>query len=285
MSTFTIYKAGVLSFCIAIVLLFACKKEKPDIMQPIDPCACASEVSAEFVIEELATHIPIEIWIETDTTLHSKKVQFRALEENAEYTWYIGTEQFNTQAASRYFSDEWKGFNIPITLVVKKEPNKVCFPEDDGYDSITKTFHVSQYPINPDVMNTDPIIYHGGIAGTYRMFHEGLNDSIDIKVELKRENSVLARVVNFENLDGLGLVCNDTLEENVHRRIKYMTYRELKIRRIDIGHDYCSTLHGVIRNKMDGTAEMIFESPVQEDYPSNNEVVVIKTNYTGRKIN
>jgi hypothetical protein len=281
MSTFTIYKAGVLSFCIAIVLLFACKKEKPDIMQPIDPCACASEVSAEFMIEEYTGQISNK-WIPTDTTLHSKKVQFRALEENAEYTWYIGTEQFNTQAASRYFSDEWKGFNIPITLVVKKEPNKVCFPDDDGYDSITKYFHVSEYPIMPDLNDEDRTIHHAGIVGTYRMIGEEMSDSIDVEVHMELFG-LSTRIVHIKNLDGEGTYCDfESLDGQAWRTVIHWAYREVKLGEVFARETFCKTLYGTIRNRIDGVAEMDFEIRIS-DYP--NPPVTSYIHYLGRKIN
>lgn len=263
------------------VVLFACKKEQPDFNKEAkDPCACASEVTADFVIEERATHIPKEIWVETDTTLHNKIVQFRALEEDAEYRWYIGIEQFDTQSASRYFSDEWIGHDIPITLVVKKEPNKTCFPDDDGYDSITKTFHVSQYPIKPGVNDEDRTIYHAGLTGTYRMIGKGLNDSIDVEVHMTQEAS--ARIVHIKNLDGEGTYCDvASLEGQPWRRVMYWTYREVKLGDV-LGHvTFCKALYGTIRNGIDGLAEMDFEIKIS-DYP--NPTVTTYIHYLGRKI-
>ena len=260
---------------LSILVFFACRKEQPDMRNSKDPCKCASEVSADFVIEELATHIPEEIWIETDTSLHNKTVQFRALEEDAEYQWYIGIDQFETQTASRYFSDEWIGSDIPITLVVKKDPNKACFPNDDGYDSITKTFYVSQYPI---YHGYDEDIELGTIEGTYRVYSDELGDSIDITFDA--EQWFDRRSANIYNTDGSGIVC----EKNSRRSIKYISYREVALER---GGDFVSTnnicdgLQGVIKNHLNKPAELIFETGFYDEEEPNYEK---KFHYFGRKL-
>ena len=239
-----------------------------------DPCECASEVSADFVIEENTGPIS-GLWIETDTTLHNKTVQFRALEEDAEYKWYIGIDEFETQAASRYFSDDWIGYDIPITLVVKKEPNKTCFPDDDGYDSITKTFHVSQYPI---FHGYDENIEYGTIEGTYRVFSEELGDSIDITLDAEQFNDGYS--INVMNIDGSGVNC----PKKNWRRIKYKAYRELSfdVSGNFIGNNICDGLKGVIKNPINGKAELEIETGQYED----EGIVQQKTfHYFGRKLN
>jgi hypothetical protein len=134
--------------------------------------------------------------------LYESNVRFTALEEDAEYTWYIGSEVLNDKSFVRYFSDQWKESNIPVTLVVKKQPNKACFPDDDGYDSIVKTFHVSKYPIdNGDNQDME----FGSIEGYYRVFSKELNDSIDIYFDVVRRFS--NRSANVANVDGSGTEC------------------------------------------------------------------------------
>lgn len=255
-----------------LLVLFSCKKDQLEIKKTADPCECASEVSADFVIEEHTGPVS-NLWIETDTTFHNKDVQFRALEEDAEYTWYIGIETFNTQAASRFFSDQWKGSYIPITLVVKKKPNKACFPNDDGYDSITKTFFVSQYPIEYGA-NQD--IEFGSIEGIYRMFSSELNDSIDIGVDIR--DSWGTQVVNFVNIDGSGIVC-DTFGKSVSSK----AYREIVFLVSHTTTSICTGLSGVVRNKINGEAEMIINSSTLDS--QDNSVVNYTYNYFGRKLN
>lgn len=260
-----------------LVVLLACKKEKPELNPAADPCACASEVTADFVIEELLTQIPNDIWIETDTTLHDKRVRFRALEDNAEYTWYIGLDIETNQAPWKFFSDQWIGNNIPITLVVKKDPNKTCFPDDDGYDSITKTFYVSQFLIDHG-WNED--VELGTIEGVYRVFSNELNDSIDIEVDVVNINSTIS--VNITNFDGTGINCGS----DVTRGLKAASYREIVIDPwysfVDASNNYCNGLSGTIRNPLNGPAELIMNSLRWEGNPTN---IIEKTyHYKGRKL-
>jgi hypothetical protein len=73
-------------FLATLLLAIACKKEKPELnVSDHDPCSCASEVSADFVIEEWATNIPEQIWDETDTCNRVATMRFTAKEENATY--------------------------------------------------------------------------------------------------------------------------------------------------------------------------------------------------------
>ncbi len=70
-----------------------------------------------------------------------------ALEEDAEYTWIIGAETLHTRVVQR--SGFPKGETIPITLIVKKTPNAMCFPNDDGIDTLVRYMHVLPDSIPP----------------------------------------------------------------------------------------------------------------------------------------
>jgi len=127
-----------------VVVLFACRKEQMEIGNAEDPCDCASEVSADFDILERHIQLAQSEFIVTDHVLGggSKQVRFRAIEKDAEYKWFIGLDVEVEKETFKNFGSQWIGSTIPITLVVKKEPNLICFPDDDGYDSITKTFNI-----------------------------------------------------------------------------------------------------------------------------------------------
>ena len=255
-----------------LTLFFSCKKKvQPDILKVQDPCDCFDEVSADFDIEELAT--PVEdLWIPTDTTFHTKQVRFSAKEDGAVYKWYIGSEQFTTQKASRYFGNQWAGFDIPITLVVKKEPNNKCFPNDDGYDSITKVFHVSQYPID---YGDNAELDFGPIEGTYRVKNKnGLSDSIDITINARKNGS--SRIVDLYNFDGEGTICN----QNQNLKIDYVGYRILKFRYSGV-IDYCNGTSGKIESRLNNTALLEFKTR----YLVNGTVEEKNWYYEGRKLN
>jgi hypothetical protein len=218
-----------------LVVVWGCRKEKPAFdLSDKDPCSCAQEVSAEFVIEERATHIPEEIWDKTDTTNWDSMVRFTATEQDAQYTWYIGSQVFNTKSVSRFFSEEWKENDISITLVVNKQPNLTCFPDDDGYDSITKTFHVSKYPII-DIPNHE--IYHP-IEGTYRVFGPSVEDSIDVTLNI-RNTTLNVPTYDIINPDGTGIACFH--EASLNPNIAYFSFRRIKFGRWNqYGIDFCS---------------------------------------------
>ena len=257
---------------VCVVILLACKKEQPGMQNAEDPCECASEVSADFVIEENTGPISA-LWIQTDTTLHDKEVRFRALEEEAEYKWYIGSDEFETQIASRYFSDQWIGYDIPITLVVKKEPNITCFPNDDGYDSITKTFHVSKYPV---YHGTDQNIEHGGLEGTYRVIGNELLDSIEVTLNFRDFFGV--RTFDVGNPDGSGINC---VVPDVAKKIEHWTYRSLKTKWYT-DEDLCYSVGVRIHNRMDGISILDFKTSIPN---TEGETEVNTWQYKGRKIN
>ena len=268
----TLPKFLLLSF-LFLLALFACKKEQPEILNAEDPCECASEVSADFVIEEALNNIPHYDWVRTDTTLHSKEVQFSALIENAEYKWYIGIEEFDTKSISRYFSDQWKGHDIPITLVVQKEPNEICFPNDDGYDSITKTFHVSQFPI---LHGENQDIEFGTIEGYYRVFSNELNDSIDIGIDIvDRFNK---RSVNVVNVEGNGINCGSSELRWIHGS----SYRKVEFDLYYTDSSVCPGLSGSIHNKIDGEAELNFT--VNRWVNNTSNFIETEYHYLGRKL-
>jgi hypothetical protein len=200
MSFNTIIKISLLSACLLIALLFSCRKEQPEMNAAADPCACASEVSADFDILERHSQVANSEIIVTDHVLQNsftKQVRFRAKEEDAEYTWYIGIDVETDQETYKNFGTEWIGSTIPITLVVKKEANTVCFPDDDGYDSITKTFNIYDECHEPYLLE-----------GTFRMASENSTDSIDIDIEFieypPQNDCFSADITNF---DGEGSTC------------------------------------------------------------------------------
>jgi hypothetical protein len=238
-----------------LLVMLACKKiEQPEMSQLNQECDCAKEVSADFVIEEM-TRWPgasLNRLTETDTIFKNKNVQFRALEDGASYTWYIGQEIIDGQITGRFFEESLAGMNIPITLVVKKKPNKICFPQDDGYDSITKIMHVSPY-----VVETESDYEFGSIEGKYRVKSPHLADSFDIILSVIKQ-SIATRTVKIENYNGLGDVafCPSTFEYN---------YRKIYL---------FDQLNGYVHNRLD----CVFEAKIHSNFP------VGQFHYFGRRL-
>ncbi len=242
----------------SIAVLFACKKEQPEMNgNAKDPCDCASEVSADFTMEEASYFgTNFEFTTEADSILKGQYVLFNANQEDAEYLWYLGTETESTKDTYRQFDNSLTGTTQPIILVVKKEPNKLCFPEDDGYDSIVKYITITNYPIY-DYQNND--IDYGTKEGVFRVKNEESQDSIEITIDfiLDQFNNQKLNIFNF---DGSGNDCIETIDE--YRN----TYRETRFSPTDIVS--CNQLRGYIKTLVNGSVEMYFTqmNPSDPDY-------------------
>jgi hypothetical protein len=165
MNKTSLLPAFVLFF--GLLLLESCKKPtvdppKVDCYDPsnpncvnYDPCYVVEEVSADFdILERLG---PVPPWSDSFSIVHEvagfNLIKFKAHQQNLKkYTWYIGSEVVtDSNEVSRIFKRNnnppggpWldPGTEISITLIVESTPNLECFPDDDGIDTITKTFTV-----------------------------------------------------------------------------------------------------------------------------------------------
>jgi hypothetical protein len=124
-------------FCGFILLFNGCCKEK------VNPCKNVQVTSADFVIEEVlfadADYPEKNVLIETDTVNGSNLIRFTSKQTFDEYTWLIGSEVIHEKSFSRKYFPE--NSTITVTLIGKRKPNKECFPNDDGMDTIKKTFY------------------------------------------------------------------------------------------------------------------------------------------------
>ncbi|MFM2041395.1 MAG: hypothetical protein RLZZ493_1984 [Bacteroidota bacterium] len=134
----------------AFVLLTSCRKEQPS-MNENNNCDCAKEVSADFQMGEkfgdqfmeldtIAMPIfyndgnPANFQYETDVYVY-----FSANIKNAiSYEWQVGANSItqSTKDFGLYFSDTIG--TIPVRLIVHAKPNLICFPNDDGVDTVVK---------------------------------------------------------------------------------------------------------------------------------------------------
>lgn len=174
---------------IPFILFFAlfslsCKKKVQAPLSEFDSgCECANEVSAAFSIDEMSgPYIEDALYTETDTAYTKKNVRFKAVEKNADYTWYIGAEVIHDSVVYRYFDETLNGQTIPITLVIHKNPNSICFPNDDGYDSITKyiTFVDKGFDMSQTSYFSAP---QPNYEGTYRLLANDATDSVDVTLD------------------------------------------------------------------------------------------------------
>lgn len=249
-------------FVLALLLFTACKKEQPQPNNGLENCACAHEVSADFTMEELTTgNLYFAKYTETDSIFANKNVRFRAKEMDAQYTWYIGSEVLTDQEVSRYFSSSYVGQTISISLVVKKNPNQICFPNDDGYDSITKTIYVAPAFDAYGFFN-DPQPF---FEGTYRMKDASMSDSVDITIDAVYIYEGLMEKVILKNYNGVG----DTLVSELGGH----NYRQLFLD----PHVYNNSSYW--HHNLNGTYEIYLDPYLY------NPIILPKFHYYGRKLN
>ncbi|PZE15818.1 hypothetical protein DNU06_16225 [Putridiphycobacter roseus] len=256
---------NILVLTICTFMLLACKKDQAEIAEFNKNCSCASEVTAEFIMEELSNPSSTGKFTETDTIFRGKNVKFTPIEKNAEYTWYVGSEVISDSVVQRYFDESLAGGNWPITLVVEKSPNKICLPNDDGYDSITKYLYVSNLPIwnSPDAIV-------GPVEGDFRVKSEHLPDSFDINIDITYSPPYV--YFNIINYDGFGSSCIQQAQP------KQLNYRQMWGFE-GVSTSQCDAMKGDVYVKMDGIVEMNFEFFHHPDYPG-----YAKRQYLGRKL-
>jgi hypothetical protein len=276
---------SITSILLTLLLALACRKEKPAFdLSDKDPCSCATEVSAEFdmyqsLIDYGNNNYSQYIDILTDT-IFSGATGFIAKEENADsYKWYIGSQTFDTRQTGRAFPSDLGGQDIPITLVVRKTPNKTFYPDDDGYDSITKMLHISIYPILDEPVVTPTTYYRnvqfGSTEGTYRLKGDHLPDSIDMNINVCISNINLY-YVEFMNIDGMGTNCNTSGRVFNNSMYRYINFGFGN----GISTEFCRNWAGTIHNRIDGLAEI----SLQYREPTPDGTVRTWYYYKGRKL-
>lgn len=107
---------------------------------PADPCDGKAPFRANFEIGEVIGDTPFV----TDTVVRSY-VTFSAEVGYGSYRWFIGTD--TTARTQREFTlrfdDAFIGQHFTVTLVATKPFYDNCFPEDDGIDTLSKTFYLA----------------------------------------------------------------------------------------------------------------------------------------------
>ena len=135
------------------LVLFSCKKRCCDPGNPdcsnYNPCHNIYEISAEFEIGQiynanLSTDIdPYKVFVVDSVFPKVCSLKFRAKTLGAKYKWILGSEIIEEREFSRVFSEE--PGKISVTLIIEKEPNKSCHPNDDGKDTLTKVFNLVEF--------------------------------------------------------------------------------------------------------------------------------------------
>ena len=259
------------SFSFLFIVLFltftACKKEQPQLNNGSEDCSCEQEVSADFLMEEQSVNSEsVAYYTDTDSIQLNKNVRFSPKQIGGTYKWYIGSEILENTNVMRFFGSSTAGLTVPITLVHKKTPNKICFPNDDGYDSVVKYLTITSFPI---YTGTD--YDFGSIEGSYRVKSAHLPDSFDVEIQVVSDLGLYK--VNFFNYDGQGTNCLNSI------RLEHgANYKELKL----LGGTtslQCDYLRGRIKNIGNGKIEMSLS------FFSISDPNYVIRKYLGRKLN
>jgi hypothetical protein len=252
----------------ALAFLTSCHKDQAILPNGLADCGCAEETSADFFMEEQSVNVPsVAYYTDTDSIQKNKNVRFKVKQDGDTFKWYIGSEILKTPEVTRFFGASTVGLTVPITLVHKRKPNKICFPNDDGYDSIVKYLTITNYPID----NGSDFDF-GSIEGTYRVKSDQIPDSFDVEIQIVKDGLGLSKV-NFYNYDGQGSNCLNQIEMN-----SGSNYREIFLNG-GTATLVCDYLRGRIKNQINGIAEM----NITFFYPSHPNYSVRK--YLGRKLN
>ncbi|HBH07116.1 MAG TPA: hypothetical protein DDX92_10995 [Flavobacteriales bacterium] len=104
---------------------------------------------------------------------YGHSIIFNAIDDHLgmQHTWYVGQENFDgPQTPGRDFSSVTiRPARIPITHVIRYEPDSICDPQDDGYDSTVQFIQLVKEYNDLDVLSV------------FRGAFEGSTDSFDLR--------------------------------------------------------------------------------------------------------
>lgn len=174
-----------------LFIITACEKENPQ----IDPCAETIPITADFLIQENVG----DSLVVTESVLLYNSVTFQATRSASSYTWKIGEDErtFTEPIVQLHFLDDAVG-EIFVQLVVEGSPNTECFPEDDGIDTLVRTFHVIEW-------NDAPII--GKYEGYFESKPEKKDEIVEVKYTSPEEDPKAGPYGDFE-LYNINKGCN-----------------------------------------------------------------------------
>lgn len=133
-------------------ILVGCKKTKPELVNVCD------------MVEPVKASFQMGYKIEIDSCDHSSHNDYFVLEDSDtsfgglitfkstvscydSVRWIIGTDPtiYTDTEFSLFFNNTWIGSTIPVTLIAKLKPSPLCFPDDDGIDTLTRNLYIAQY--------------------------------------------------------------------------------------------------------------------------------------------
>ena len=131
-------------FLLFIQLITACSKVEDD------PCLEKQQPVIDFKMGARIAHFnAVDTLIESDTILAFNKVEFLAPDGFDQYEWKIGRDErvFTDQRFSLIFTQPQEV--VVVQLITQSTPDKICFPLDDGRDTLRKYLTIVPKEENP----------------------------------------------------------------------------------------------------------------------------------------
>ena len=138
-----------------------------------NPCRDKVQPIAEFAIKEIVGDTAFV----ADTVFRDNAVQFEALTQYQTVKWKIGNDprDFSQPKFQLYFFNDLT--TIPITFTGTNQPNKMCFPNDNGvYSGVKQLTTVEQF--DKSTLTLSPLV------GRYRgYFTNNPSDTFTARIE------------------------------------------------------------------------------------------------------
>ncbi len=125
-------------------MLTSCPDEDP---VKLDPCEGKMPVTAEFTIKQAVSDFTNDTikWVETDSVVQVNSVVFEAVGNYESYEWQLGDDPKIKTGKKIFYRFEEPYGKLKMRLIVKNKPDTLCFPNDDGVDTVNKSFHVINF--------------------------------------------------------------------------------------------------------------------------------------------
>ncbi len=133
---------------ITFICIHSCKRDDA----PQNPCGNSHTTSAAFKVEEDFAFIPdydLPYWqyYATDT-IATDVARFSILDPSVDSCiWRIGAGIYKTKVTKIEFTNQLQitpSFNVPVTCIAYRKPDKRCFPNDDGIDTSSRMIYVTK---------------------------------------------------------------------------------------------------------------------------------------------
>ncbi len=153
------YKNFLLIGLLILTALVGCRRDDDPTLPPCDdqsnpecpnydPCFGKEEPNARFFTEDRLIYPEFGeyLWI-NDSILKGGSIRFRSPFEGPgiSHIWYIGSEVLEEESVTRNFSAVQRPAFITVSHVITYPIDSVCYPQAQGRDSISQTFHLIDY--------------------------------------------------------------------------------------------------------------------------------------------